>query len=221
MDPNFSSVKQTRGYDSTRRRVQARQTREVVIDTARRLFLGAGFAPTTIAAIAAGAQVSVDTIYKGFGGKPGLVRAICEQALAGEGPIPAEDRSDAMQAAETDPREIIRHWGALTTEVAPRVAPIFLLVRAAAASDPEMAVLQAEMDAQRLDRMTANARRLGAAGHLREDVGIEAAGEVLWLYSSPALYELLVTSRGWPVERYGAFIADAMIAALLPPASEP
>jgi hypothetical protein len=29
---------------------------------------------------------------------------------------------------------------------------------------------------------------------------------------------LLVLRRGWPAERYGTFIADAMIAAVLPPA---
>jgi hypothetical protein len=30
------------------------------------------------------------------------------------------------------------------------------------------------------------------------------------------LYKLLVLRRGWPLERYGKFIAEAMIAALLP-----
>jgi hypothetical protein len=39
---------------------------------------------------------------------------------------------------------------------------------------------------------------------------------VLWTYSSPELYDMLVIRRGWAVERYGQFIADAMIAALLP-----
>jgi AcrR family transcriptional regulator len=217
MDPNLSPVKQKRSYDSTRRRQQARQTQEAIIDAARRRFLDGGFASTTIAAIASEAGVSVDTIYKTFGGKPGLLRAICQEALAGAGPVPAEERSDAMQAAETDPRRIIRGWGTLTTEVAPRVAPILLLVRDAAASDPEMASLQVELDEQRLQRMTANARRLAAAGHLREDVPVDLAGEILWTYSSAALYELLVLRRGWPFDRYGAFIADAMIAALLPP----
>ena len=83
--------------------------------------------------------MSVDTIYKGFGSKPGLVRGICEQALAGEGPVPAETRSDALNSTESDPRAIIRGWGALTTEVAPRIAPILLLIRDATAADPEMA----------------------------------------------------------------------------------
>jgi len=38
----------------------------------------------------------------------------------------------------------------------------------------------------------------------------------LWAYSSPELYELLVIRRGWPAERYGQFIADALRSALLP-----
>ncbi|MEA2281849.1 MAG: hypothetical protein QOK21_2456 [Solirubrobacteraceae bacterium] len=216
MDPKPSTVNRKRRYESARRREQARQTRQAILDTARALFLRDGFAPTTIAAIASGAGVSVDTIYKGFGGKPGLVREICEQALAGEGPEPAEARSDALHASADDARAIIRGWGALTTEVAPRVAPILLLVRAAATADPEMASLQAQMNAQRLARMTDNARRLGASGHLREGVSVELAAEVMWTYSSPELYELLVLSRAWPLERYGTFVSQAMIAALLP-----
>lgn len=213
----MTAVKPKRRYDSSRRAEQARQTRAAVVAAARRLFLRDGFAATTIAAIAAEAQVSVETIYKTFGGKPGLVRAICDAALAGEGPVPAETRSDQMQAHEPDPRTIIRGWGELTVEVAPRISPIMLLVRSAAAADPEMAELQAEIDAARLSRMTRNARNLAAAGHLRDEVTVEQAGEVMWTYSSPELYELLVVKRGWSAERYGAFIAEAMIAALLPP----
>jgi AcrR family transcriptional regulator len=215
MDSISSAVNQKRPYDSARRREQARQTGEAILETARALFLRDGFAPTTIAAIASGAGVSVDTVYKRFGGKPGLVRAICEQALAGDGREHAEARSDALHIAERDPRAIIRGWGALTAEVAPRVAPILLLVRAGAAADPEMAQLQAQMNDRRLDRMTDNARRLADAGHLREGVTVELAAEVMWTYSSPELYELLVLARRWPLERYGAFVADAMIAALL------
>lgn len=213
----MAPVKPRRRYDSARRTEQARQTRAAIIEVAQRLFLRGGFAATTIAAIAAEAQVSVETIYKAFGGKPGLVRAICDAALAGEGPVPAETRSDQLQLNEPDPRRIIRGWGDLTVEVAPRIAPIMLLVRSAAAADPEMAGLLAEINAARLSRMTGNARNLAAAGHLRRDLAVEQAGEVMWAYSSPELYELLVVTRGWPPKRYGAFIAEAMIAALLPP----
>lgn len=210
-----------RTYDSAWRQAQARRTREALLDAARHRFLTEGFAATTVAVIASDVGVSVDTIYKAFGGKPGLVRAICAHALAGEGPVPAETRSDALHGSETDPRAIIRGWGALTSEVAPRIVPLLLLIRDAAIADPEMAELQADMDRQRLERMTGNARRLANAGHLRRGLTVEHAGEIMWTYSSPQLYELLVLIRRWPLLDFTAFITDAMIAALLPPQQKP
>ena len=211
-----AKVKRTRRYDSARRQEAAQRRRAAVVEAASRLFLREGFSGTTIARIAEDAGVSEETVYKAFGNKIALVRAIRDQALAGAGPVHAERRSDRMQASENDPRAIIRGWGVLTMEVAPRVAPVLLLVREAAASDPELARLQAEMDAARLTRMTHNARTLLKGGHLRSGITLDAATDVLWTYSSPELYELLVIRRGWSVERYGRFIADSMIAALLP-----
>jgi AcrR family transcriptional regulator len=210
-----AKVKPTRRYDSARRQDAAQRRRAAVVEAARRLFLREGFSGTTIARIATDAGVSEETVYKAFGNKIALVRAIRDQALAGVGPVHAERRSDQMQASKNDPRQIIRGWGVLTMEVAPRVAPVLLLVRDAAASDPELARLQAEMDAARLTRMTHNARTLLKGGHLRRGINLDEAADVLWTYSSPELYEMLVVRRGWEVERYGRFIADAMIAALL------
>ena len=215
MSARGPAVKQKRPYDTTRRQQQARQNRDRVIDAAERRFLRDGYGTTTIAAIADDAGVHADTVYKAFGGKPGLVRAIRTRALEGEGSVPAERRSDDLQAREPDGRRIIEGWSALTLEVAPRVAPILLLIRAAAASDPEVTALLEEMDTARLSRMTANARRLRDAGHLRPGVSVARAADVLWTYSSPELYELLVLRRGWVPARFGRFIADAMIDALL------
>jgi AcrR family transcriptional regulator len=209
-------VKAPRAYDSSKRRQEAEQTRERILQVAEQLFRTHGYARTSIAAVAAAAGVSVETIYKAVGGKPGLVRAIREKALEGNAPVPAEMRSDALQINERDPRAIITGWAALAQEVAPRVVPILLVVRAAAAVDPRLEALQQELDEARLTRMTHNARSLLEAGHIRPGVTLDEAADVLWAYSSPELYELLVITRGWPVDRYGRFIADAMIAALLP-----
>jgi AcrR family transcriptional regulator len=216
MEGNTAPVKPRRRYDSSRRRQQALRTRDAILEAARRLFLSRGYAGTTIASIAGAADVSVETIYKGFGGKPGLVRAIAEKGLQGAGPIPAERRSDEMRTLERDPSKVMRGWGTFTTEVAPLAAPIGLLVRTAAATDPEMAALLEELDHARLARMEHNARQLFERGDFREGVTLEHARDVLWAYSSPELYELLVLRQGWPLERYGQFVAEGMIAALLP-----
>ena len=140
-----------------------------------------------------------------------------ERGLGGAGPTPAYRRSDAMKARETDPRAVIEQWGILTTEVAPRVAPILLLIRTAAAVDPDMAALRAEVLQAQQARMEQNARHLSERGDLRPDVSLTQARDVMLVYSSPELYELLVLRQAWPLERYGRFVTEAMIAALLPP----
>jgi AcrR family transcriptional regulator len=216
MAPKRQRVKIKRPYDASRRREQARQANAAVLEAAQRLFFETSYATTTIASIATAAGVSVETIYKSFGGKPGLVRALAARALEGNGPVPAEQRSDAMREATADPREIIRGWGRLSAEVAPRISPLLLLVRTAAATDPAMAALRAELDEKRLTRMSFNAERLHRAGHLRPGIRARFAGEVMWTYTSPELYELLVVQRRWSADAYGRFIAEALIAALLP-----
>jgi AcrR family transcriptional regulator len=215
MDLDKGKPKPRRPYDASRRREAARRNREAIIAAAEQLFLRDGYSATTVASIAERAGVSADTIYKSFEGKPGLVRAIRERALEGEGPVPAEARSNALQAHD-DPRVIIAGWGRLVEEVSPRVSPVLLLVRDAAATDPEVEALRDELDTDRLRRMRDNARRLHGTGRLRTGISVAHTADVLWTYSSPDLYELLVLRRGWTIRRYARFVADAMAGALLP-----
>lgn len=215
MRRNPPAVKQRRAYDASLRREQALRNHDRIVEVARERFLRDGYGPTTIAAIADDAGVSVDTIYKTFGGKPGLIRAMVARALEGAGPVPAEQRSDELQARESDPRKLISRWGMFVTEITPLAAPIMLLARDAAGSHPELKALLDDMDADRLRRMTDNARRFAAAGHLRPGITVAEAANVMWTYSAIELYELLVLRRGMPLKKYGRFVADAMVAALV------
>ena len=120
-----------------------------------------------------------------------------------------------MQATSDDPASLLRGLGTLTTEVAPRIAPLLLLLATAAESDDEIARLRAELDDERLTRMTHVARTLAGKTNLRADLTVETAGEIMWTYSSPELYRLLVLGRGWTTEQFGTFVGEALIAALL------
>jgi AcrR family transcriptional regulator len=206
--------KSSRTYDSTRRRARARDQHELALAHAERLFLEQGYTATTVEEIARAAGVSAATVYKTYGGKAGLVRDLCAQALAGTGPVSAEQRSDALRDAD-DPRTVIEGWGALVTEVSPRVSPLLLLLRTAAETDPDAAALYAELDEARLDRMADNARHLARREHLRAGITTAQARDVLWLCSSPELYELLVQQRGWTPQQLGAFVIDTITGALL------
>jgi AcrR family transcriptional regulator len=203
-----------RRYDGTRRQDQARRRQQAVLDAAESLFFELGYTAATIAGIAAAAGVSPETIYKSFGGKPGLVRALRSRALLGIGDVPAEHRSDLLRDL-ADPHEVVRGWARLAAEVAPRVAPILLLVREAAVVDVTMRDLFDELDADRRHRMHANARALARSGHLRPGVSLAMATDVMFAVSSPEMYDLLAVRGGWSLRRYARFVETTIANALL------
>src|SRR5690349_11451806 len=102
---NSGSVKRKPGrrYDSTRRRAQAVQTRLDVLTAARDLFPKRGYAGTTINEIAIAAGVAVETIYRAFGSKAALFKAVNEAAISGgaeRAAIPLEQRPAVRKMAE-------------------------------------------------------------------------------------------------------------------------
>ncbi|WP_426997316.1 TetR/AcrR family transcriptional regulator [Pseudarthrobacter sp. N5] len=210
------AVSSPRGYDASGRRERAGRNRDRILDAARVLFLAGGYGATTVVAIAAEAGVSAETLYKKFGGKPGLVRAIYERSLLGSGASPAEQRSDAVQEEEPDPRVLVLRLGALVAEVAPEAGPVQGLIRdAAAAGDKDMALLLDEVESSRYRRMLHNAATLLARGILAPGLTAEKAADVMWAYTAPELYENLVLKRGWTPQDLGVFVGSALAAALL------
>jgi AcrR family transcriptional regulator len=210
-------VKPRRKYDSSRRQEQARRTRWAVLEAARQLFLERGFAATTMPAIASTAGVSVQTVYKAFGNKPRLAKAVFDVAMAGDDePVPLLQRASLGRVRdERDPRTKLRLYGEFLAEVAPRHVPVQLVIRDAATSDPEARAVWAELQAERLKGMTLFARALHDDGHLRPEVSTNEARDLLWTYNSAEVFQLLVLDRGWSPKRYGRWAADALIAALV------
>jgi len=75
-----------------------------VVLAAREKFERDGYRPTTIAAIAAQAGVSAESVYKGFGTKAALAKAVFDLALAGDDePVPVAERP-SMQAMRDETR---------------------------------------------------------------------------------------------------------------------
>jgi AcrR family transcriptional regulator len=213
-----SPVKPHRRYDSRGRQEQAGRNRWAMLQAARRLFLDRGYAATTMPAIAAAAGVSVQSVYKAFGNKPALLKAVFDVAIAGDDEaVPMLQREALGRVrAEPDPYRKLSLYGEFVAEVSPRHVPIQLLARAAATADPEAAGVWDQLRAERLAGLTLFARALHQDGHLRPGVSVDEARDLLWTYNSPELYELLVLQRGWTPQRYGRWLAETLTAALLP-----
>jgi AcrR family transcriptional regulator len=211
-------VKPTRVYRSTARAEQARRTRRAVIDAARRLFLTDGFAATTMPRVAEAAAVSVQTVYKVFGTKTQLAKAVFDVAIAGDDEaVPVLERERLRQVrAEPDPRRKLVLYGEFLAQVAPRHVPVQLVIRDAAAAHPDAADLWSQLQDERLAGMENFADALAGAGHLASGVTRAVARDVLWTYNSAEIFQLLVLERGWSPDSYGGWVANALIAALLP-----
>jgi len=210
-------VKHSRTYDSSRRRAQAARTRAAILAAARATFLAQGYSATTIAAVAAAAGVSVDTIYKQFRGKAGLLKAVYDVAIVGDDePVPFAEREQVRHwMQDPDAARVLRQYCEQFAASAVRVAPMVLLV-GSAGGDPEARTVWDGIRDERLGGMGMMARNLHERGLLRSDLDVATARDVLWVYTSPELFEMLVLHRGWSVGRYGDFLAESMIAALLP-----
>jgi AcrR family transcriptional regulator len=206
----------TRTYDASNRRAAAARRRQDILDAARELMLRDGYAATTVTAIATSAGVSPETLYKAFGGKPGIVRALHRKALEGGGQEPAEERSNRLRGVSTG-HELVAGWAELAKEVAPRGAPLQVLLRDAAGSDPRARAIWEEMERSRLTRMRDNARALMATGDVRAGLTLRDVTDVLYTVSSAEMYELLVMRRGWPARRFARFQRAMMAGALLVP----
>ncbi len=214
-EPRVKGEPARRPYDATTRRKAAADRRRAIVAAARTRFLRDGYAATTVAAVAEDAGVSVETVYKAFRNKPGLVRAVWDQALEGLGDVTAEARSDAVLERHEDARQVIREWAQLSAEVGARAAPVMSLLRSASLVDAEARDVHVRIEQARTRRMRHIARRLHDAGHLRPGLSVAHAADVMLAFTG-WLYEPLALQNGWSQEEFVDLVERTLAAALLP-----
>ncbi len=205
-----------RSYDASGRRERARARRLAVVLAARDLFERNGFRPTTIAAIAAHAGVSAESIYKGFGTKAALAKAVFDLVIAGDDePVPMSARP-AVHAIrqERDVRRKIAMFAEGLAQRQARSAGVQILIRDGRHVDESLATVWAKLNDEGLAGMTMLGRHLLATGQLRAGIDLDEVRDVLWNYLAIDPYERLVLTQGWPPERYSQWLARAMTSAL-------
>lgn len=215
MLPGVATVK--RSYDNAGRRARSEETRTRILDVARELMTTQGYRATTIAAVARGADVHVDTVYELVGRKPALLRELIERAISGrDGPVPPEQRAYVQaMAAEPDPQRKLAVYAGALRDIHDRLAPLLVALRDAATTDAEAKQVWQEISERRARNMRDMIRGLGPAGTLRAGLSVDEAADIVWATASAEVHILLVRERGWSPARYEAWLADTWTRTLL------
>lgn len=211
-------IPQKRKYDSSRRKEQARQTRLQIANAARKLFFERGYAGATIEAIAQEAGVATETIYAIFGSKRKILAFLLDISVGGDDqPVSILDRSEPQSIMrDTNQKRQLVMFSQDITEIMSRAALIFEILRSAAKLEPEIDELLQNLLNERLKNMTRFVQSVVANGPLRDGLDVNEAGESVWAMTSPELFRLLTTDRGWTKEKYAQWLADTLTRLLLP-----
>ena len=212
----MAEVKDKRKYSSVVREEQAARTRTRILDAASELFLGHGYARTTMKDIAAQADVARDTVHAIFGSKARVLTALIDQRLVPDDSVAnVTQRPDALAIRdEVDQRQQIELLARFIAGISTQLRPVFEILRTASAVEPEMAKVFEEMDRFRLKNMQTYARWIAARGSLR--VSTRRAGEMIWALASLDVARMLCDEIGWTESQHARWLADTLIRTLLP-----
>ncbi|MFD6392336.1 TetR/AcrR family transcriptional regulator [Nocardia sp. NPDC060259] len=205
-----------RRYDASGRRAQARARRHAMVVAAQELFESDGFRPTTIAAVAERAGVSAESVYKAFGTKAALAKAVFDVVIAGDDedvPVYQRPEQQAM-LAEPDVRRKIEMFVHGLAQRQARSAKVQFLIRDGRHVDDSLTPVWDKLAEEGLAGMTMLGRHLLETGQLRAGIDLDEVRDVLWNYLAIDTYERLVLARGWSVDRYASWVARAIIAAI-------
>jgi AcrR family transcriptional regulator len=208
------AVKSRRPYRSRIRADQAQLTRDRIVAAARELFLSRGFGSTTVAAVAADADVAPETVYATFGGKRGLMEAIITAAIRNQDDIAEDARWAGQIQTLATPQERLRAWVAHTCERLKATSPVHAMIRGAADSEPFAAALRERLLAERLSLHTTRCHQF-LAGQLRAGLTVEQAAQRYSALLSPDLHHLLTRDMGWPAAQHQSWVTALLEADLL------
>jgi AcrR family transcriptional regulator len=210
-------VKSRRGYDASRRRAQAEETKRAIVQAAHLLFVERGYSRTTIDAIARRAGVAVETVYASFGSKRAVLARVMNVAVVGdEAPVALLDRQAVQSVLQTkDRRKQIEMFAHGIREIMERAGPIFQVMRGAAPAEPEIAALLRGFLEKRREGMQFFLDALLRNGPLRPGLSPEEAVDTIWTISSSEVHQLLAGDRGWDGGRYERWLAKSLSLLLL------
>jgi hypothetical protein len=134
-----------------------------------------------------------------------------------EAPVALLDRAGPQAVLrERDQRRQVRMFAHGIREIMERMSPIFEILRVAAKTEPDIALLLQRLLQERLQGMLFFVQAVRTNGPLRPEVNELNASETAWALSSAEMYRLLTVDRAWSSDQYEHWLGDTLITLLLP-----
>ena len=204
--------REKRAYNSKRRQEGARQTQRAIVEAARNLFIAHGYSGATMEMIAREAGVAVETVYAAFGNKRAILSRLVDVSIVGDDePAPLFQREGPQAVfAEKDQHRQVQLFARDMTDIMSRMAALFIVMRAASKTEPDIAAMLQKILHDRVGGMKVFLRAVLSNGPLREGLTLEQAAETVWAVSSGEVFTLLVVDRGWSLDKYREWLADTL-----------
>jgi AcrR family transcriptional regulator len=178
---------------------------------ARALVLEKGYVGTTVAEVARRSDVHLDTVYALVGRKPVILHELVEQAISGtDRPVDPLERDYVQRIqAEPDAGGKLDIYAGAMRRIHERLAPLFLALRDAGATDPDARRVWSEISERRARNMQLLAADLIATNQLRPGLAAREVADIVWVTNSPEVHQLLVKDRGWSPDHYESWLAES------------
>jgi len=211
--PLRSSQMRKRRYKSRVRERQAYDTRQRIVEVARRLLRSEGYEGMTIEGIARRAEVSAQTVYATFKSKTGILIAILNQSMFG---LEYEEVvREALKA--NDPETRLRLVANVARQLRSAQSAAFDLMRGAGVVAPQLAKLAQQRERLRYEKEESMIGFLRKAEALRPGLSHKTARDIFWMLTGGDVYRMLVRERGWSPQKYQNWLADTLVHSLLSP----
>ncbi|RBY77275.1 TetR/AcrR family transcriptional regulator [Geodermatophilus sp. TF02-6] len=196
------------------------RSRERLVTAAGEVFAEEGYAGATVSTIAARAGVSLQTLYTAWGSKRRLLRALVEYTMTGsptaitEGKWVPQQQDLLDEESRSNPLARMRRVAQVFRRIAERMNTPWQLLRDGSAVDPGVAEDYAELERLRRYSMAGLLDGIDEAD-LRPGLTLDGAIDTMLVIASPAAHQTLVHRHGYSMDRFEAWVADTLTAALL------
>lgn len=195
-----------RSYISEKRQSQAIDTKEKILNSAKKLFETKGVEDVTIDSIAKKAGVSTPTVYACFQSKLNIIRFILDEV------VPEVEYEGLIEKIREE--KIAANRFKITAMMARKFYDAekkqMDLFRGATILSKEFKKLEKEREERRFKRQEESIKIMIKEKSLKKGLSAAKARGLLWALTGRDLYRLLVIEQNWPSKDYEIWLSNTL-----------